>query len=127
MIIDTNIHIGNSRTAVVHNRPRPTTQNLSGDAMRHHEQIIEYRHRVNALSSDLSSATQALSVANEEIARLNRALAEAQQANKTLQDALNVCNKKGSSKKNKGANDSLGNEESESAPNNNTDNDLGVV
>lgn len=91
MIINTDINIGNRRTAVVHNRPRPTTQNLSGDAMRHHEQVIEYRHRVNELSADLSSAVQALSAANEEIARLNRALAEAQQNNQVLHDALATC------------------------------------
>ena len=90
MIVDTDIKIGKRMTAVVRNLPRLTTQNLSGDAMRHHEQVIEYRHRVNELSADLSSAVQALSAANEEIARLNRALAEAQQANKALQDALDA-------------------------------------
>lgn len=98
MIIDTDIKIGNRRTAVVHNRPRPTMQNLSGEAIRQHEQVIEYRQRVNALSADLSSAVQALSAANEEIGRLNRALDEAQQANKALQDELDAYVKKTSVK-----------------------------
>lgn len=98
MIIDTDIKIGNRRTAVVHNRPRPTMQNLSGEAIRQHEQVVEYRQRVNALSADLSSAVQALSAANEEISRLNCALDEAQQTNKALQDALDAYVKKSSVK-----------------------------
>jgi chromosome segregation ATPase len=40
--------------------------------MRHHEQIVEYRQRVNALSADLASAVQALSAANEEIEALRK-------------------------------------------------------
>lgn len=91
MIIDTDIKIGNkigSRVLSVHNRSRPTVQNLSGAAMRQHEQIAEYRHKVNALSAELSSAAQALSAANMEINRLAHALDDAQRINQKLQDEL---------------------------------------
>ena len=78
MIIDTDIKIGNRRVVAtkVASRPRPTVTNLSGDAMRYHEQIVEYRHRVNTLSADLESATQALAAANAEIARLYNEITE---------------------------------------------------
>lgn len=78
MVVDTVMQIGNKRVVAtkVATRPRPTFANLSGDAMRHHEQIMDYRHRVNALSADLDSAIQALSAANAEIARLRKEVAD---------------------------------------------------
>ena len=78
MVIDTVVQIGNRRVVATKtaSRPRPTVANLSGEAMRHHEQIVEYRQRVNALSADLESATQALAAANAEIARLHSEITE---------------------------------------------------
>lgn len=78
MVIDTVVQIGNRRVVATNtaSRPRPTVANLSGEAMRHHEQIVEYRQRVNALSADLESATQALAAANAEIARLHSEITE---------------------------------------------------
>ena len=78
MVIDTVVQIGNRRVVATKtaSRPRPTVANLSGEAMRHHEQIVEYRQRVNTLSADLESATQALAAANAEIARLHSEIIE---------------------------------------------------
>lgn len=78
MVVDTVMQIGNRRVvaAKVASRPRPTLSNLSGDAVRNHERIVEYRNRVNALSADLDSATQALSAANAEIVRLRKEIVD---------------------------------------------------
>jgi len=77
MVVDTVMQIGNRRVVATKpaSRPRPTVINISGEAMRHHEQIVEYRRRVSTLSADLESAVQALSAANEEIAALRKEIA----------------------------------------------------
>lgn len=57
-------------------RPRPTAVNLAGDAMRQHEKIMEYRHEITKLNSDLTAAMSSLAASNIEIDRLNARILE---------------------------------------------------
>ena len=57
-------------------RPGISAVRLSGNEMRRHEQVMEYRAKVNSLDANLKSALAALESANTDIARLNDELAE---------------------------------------------------
>ena len=81
---------------------------LSGNEMRKHEQIMEYRAKVNTLDANLKSALNALASANADIARLNAELdglrAQNAQLKKDLDLALEKARntaQKGMSKKNR--------------------------
>jgi len=52
-------------------RPNATPVNLSGDAKIRHQKLMEYRHRAEALESDMRSAMASLESANKDIDRLN--------------------------------------------------------
>ena len=54
---------------------RISSVNLSGEAMRQHEQLMAYRNKVNALNSNLSAAMASLESANQDIDRLNAEIA----------------------------------------------------
>ena len=89
-------------------RPEIAAVRLSGNEMRRHEQIMEYRAKVNTLDANLKSALDALASANADIARLNAELdglrAQNVQLKKDLELALErVRNQaqKGMSKKNR--------------------------
>ena len=89
-------------------RPEIAAVRLSGNEMRRHEQIMEYRAKVNTLDTNLKSALDALASANADIARLNAELdglrAQNVQLKKDLELALErVRNQaqKGMSKKNR--------------------------
>lgn len=71
MVIDTIMDIGHGRVAPKSpTRQRPTVVNAGGDS-RQHEELVECRHRVNALNADLRAATVALASANDALAKAN--------------------------------------------------------
>lgn len=89
-------------------RPEISAVRLSGNALRKHEQIMEYRAKVNTLDANLKSALDALASANADIARLNAELdglrAQNVQLKKDLDLALERARnpvQKGMSKKNR--------------------------
>lgn len=89
-------------------RPEIAAVRLSGNEMRRHEQIMEYRSKVNTLDANLKSALNALATANADIARLNAELdglrAQNAQLKKDLDLALEKARntaQKGMSKKNR--------------------------
>lgn len=89
-------------------RPEIAAVRLSGNEMRRHEQIMEYRAKVNTLDANLKSALDALASANADIARLNAELdglrAQNVQLKKDLDLALERARntaQKGMSKKNR--------------------------
>ena len=49
-------HVG--ITGPIAQRPKPTAVNLTGDAMRQHEKIMEYRHEISKLNSDLTRSAR---------------------------------------------------------------------
>ena len=57
-------------------RPRPTAVNLTGEAMRQHEKLMESRHEISRLNSDLCAAMSSLASSNAEIDRLKERVAE---------------------------------------------------
>lgn len=70
-----NIDLMNARNngAIAPRKPI-TAVHLSGNALRKHEQIMEYRTKINTLDANLKSALDALATANADIARLNAEL-----------------------------------------------------
>jgi chromosome segregation ATPase len=82
MVIDTEINIGGSKKPpLLPTKPRVVAVNLHGDEMRHHEQIMKYRRRVNEINSNLVAAMASLEFANKDIDRLNAEV-------ESLKDAL---------------------------------------
>ena len=67
-------HVG--ITGPIAQRQKPTAVNLTGDAMRQHEKIMEYRHEISKLNSNLSAAMSSLASSNAEIDRLNARVLE---------------------------------------------------
>ena len=72
MVVNTTF-VGSNRPRVVPMgaRQRPVAVNIPKEAMRQHEQAMEYRRRNTELAADLKSATDALATANKDIERLN--------------------------------------------------------
>lgn len=90
-------------------RPEVAAVRLSGNTLKKHEQIMEYRAKVNTLDANLKSALDALASANSDIALLNAELDSLRAQNaqlKTDRDRalLQVRNltQKGASRKNRG-------------------------
>ena len=71
-------------------RPEIAAVRLSGNEMRRHEQIMEYRAKVNTLDANLKSALDALSSANADIARLNSELDSLRAQNVQLKKDLDI-------------------------------------
>ena len=71
MIVDVGFSNSRRAPAPVPQRKHAVAVNLSGEAMRQHERMMEYRHEAARLSADLNSAMTSLHVANSEIDRLN--------------------------------------------------------
>ena len=89
-------------------RPEIAAVRLSGNEMRRHEQIMEYRAKVNTLDANLKSALNALASANADIARLNTELDGLRAQNVQLKKDLDLSlerarntAQKGMSKKNR--------------------------
>ena len=89
-------------------RPEIAAVRLSGNTMRKHEQIMEYRAKVNTLDANLKSAMDALASANADIARLNAELDSLRAQNVQLKKDLDLAlekaqtlGTKGSGRKNK--------------------------
>lgn len=72
MVVNTVIDLGGTKKDHLSPaKPRIAAVNLSGEAMRQHEQLMSYRHKVNELNSYLSAAMSSLESANKDIDRLN--------------------------------------------------------
>ena len=71
-------------------RPEIAAVRLSGNEMRRHEQIMEYRAKVNTLDANLKSALNALASANADIARLNAELDGLRAQNAQLKKDLDL-------------------------------------
>ena len=72
MVVNTTF-VGSNRPRVVAigTRQRPVAVNIPKEAMRQHEQAMEYRRRNTELAADLKYANDALATANKDIERLN--------------------------------------------------------
>jgi chromosome segregation ATPase len=82
MVIDTVIDIGGSKKVPLSpTKPRIVALNLHGEEMRQHQRLMEARHKINELNSNLGAAMASLESANRDIDRLNAEIAE-------LKDAL---------------------------------------
>lgn len=75
MNIDVAFRDPNSRPSLSGRRSGPVVVNLSGEAMKRHDRIMEYRNKLNKAEADLYEAMSALSSANSEIDRLNSEVA----------------------------------------------------
>jgi chromosome segregation ATPase len=72
MVVNTTFVGSNKpRVVAIGTRQRPVAVNIPKEAMRQHEQAMEYRRRNTELAADLKSATDALATANKDIERLN--------------------------------------------------------
>lgn len=72
MVVNTTFVGSNKpRVVAIGTRQRPAAVNIPKEAMRQHEQAMEYRRRNTELAADLKSATDALATANKDIERLN--------------------------------------------------------
>jgi len=70
MVVDVGFSGANRSAGPIPQRPKPYTVNLSGEAMKQHERMMECRRRLEKTSADLNSAVQSLASANLEIDRL---------------------------------------------------------
>lgn len=82
MLINTVIDLGGSKKPpLTPTKPRIAALNLHGEEMRQHQRLMEARHKINELNSNLEAAMASLESANRDIDRLNAEIAE-------LKDAL---------------------------------------
>ena len=82
MVVNTVIDLGGSKKQPLSpTKPRVVALNLTGEAMRQHQSLMEARAKINVLNSNLASAMASLESANKDIDRLNSEIAE-------LNDAL---------------------------------------
>ncbi len=82
MVVNTVIDLGGSKKPPLSpTKPRVVALNLTGEAMRQHQSLMEARAKINVLNSNLASAMASLETANQDIDRLNAEIAE-------LKDAL---------------------------------------
>lgn len=82
MVVNTVIDLGGSKKPPLSpTKQRVVALNLTGEAMRQHQSLMEARAKINVLNSNLASAMASLESANKDIDRLNSEIAE-------LNDAL---------------------------------------
>ncbi len=114
MVVNTIIDLGGSKKPPLSpTKPRVAALNLSGEAMRQHQSLMEARAKINVLNSNLASAMASLETANQDIDRLNADIArmkmEWQNEVNDLKDALRIEREKNarlSRKKGKASEDS---------------------
>lgn len=93
MVVNTVIDLGGSKKPPLSpTNPRVVALNLTGEAMRQHQSLMEARAKINVLNSNLASAMASLETANQDIDRLNAEIArmktEWQKEIDDLKDAL---------------------------------------
>lgn len=93
MVVNTVIDLGGSKKPPLSpTKPRVVALNLTGEAMRQHQSLMEARAKINVLNSNLASAMASLETANRDIDRLNAEMArmktEWQKEIDDLKDAL---------------------------------------
>ena len=72
MVVNTVIDLGGSKKPPLSpTKPRVVALNLTGEAMRQHQSLMEARAKINVLNSNLASAMASLETANQDIDRLN--------------------------------------------------------
>lgn len=82
MLINTVIDLGGSKKPPLSpTKPRIVAINHHGEELRQHQRLMEARHKLNYLNSNLEAAMASLESANRDIDRLNAEIAE-------LKDAL---------------------------------------
>lgn len=109
MVVNTVIDLGGSKKPTLSpTKPRVVALNLTGEAMRQHQSLMEARAKINVLNSNLASAMASLETANQDIDRLNAELdglrAQNAQLKKDLDLALEkiqTLGTKGSGRKNR--------------------------
>lgn len=103
MVVNTVIDIGApKKPSLVPTQPRVVAVNLTGEAMRQHQSLMEARAKINTLNSNLAAAMASLETANKDIDRLNAEIARLSDELKKERDK----NAKLSRKKGKASEDS---------------------